>query len=248
MDNYKKILNLGCFTRNELANLVGNEKTADSIIYQQQRAGNLLKVRRNLYVALDPSTNEPLWNSYEISSKINGNCWVSHHSALELHGLANQVFNDIYVSSQKRFSKFIYDNKEYQFVYSKFDDGVVHMGNNRVSNLERTMLDCINDIDKSGGLEELMKSFDLISYCETTKLLKYLNSFNSKFLWQKCGYLLSHFTNLKLDKDFFDECKKHLPKTKNKLQYGDTNNKYVYNNVWNLYVPYDIESLYEQRI
>ncbi len=66
------------------------------------------------------------------------------------------------------------------------EDGV------RVTDMERTILDSINDLDKIGGLEELLRCLELINYADEEKLLLYLKlTFHKQVLYQKRDISLS---------------------------------------------------------
>ncbi|MBQ8685383.1 MAG: hypothetical protein IJ514_04345, partial [Clostridia bacterium] len=103
MDHYISLLKKGCFTREEVAEMVGNLRTADSLLYSYKKKNYIESVRRNLYVAISPETGNPVCNSYEIATKIFADAYVSHHAAFEFHGMANQVFSEITVCSRSRF-------------------------------------------------------------------------------------------------------------------------------------------------
>lgn len=98
-------------------------------------------------------------------------------------------------------------------IESKLPDGVKTIGKVRVTDLERKIVDIIKDFTKIGGLEELLLCLTMITYTDAEKLVRYLTLYNNQFLWQKTGYILSEFPNMKLSPEFFDECKKHIEKS-----------------------------------
>ena len=104
MKIYKQLLKKGCFNRADVAELTGNIRTADSFLYSYKKRGLIDSVRRDLYVAISLETGAPVCTPYEIASFISGDSYISHHSAFEYYGMANQVVGDIYVSSSTRFN------------------------------------------------------------------------------------------------------------------------------------------------
>lgn len=199
---------------------------------------NIKKVRNCLYVSLD-SKGFNLSNKFEIGTKINEEAYISYHSALEYYGLANQVFNDVIVSSSKRFNNFIFEDSEYLFIKSNNYEQVEFMHDNgiRVTTLERTIIDCIDDINLAGGIEEIINALEQIKYLDEDKLLNALKSYDKIFLYQKTGYLLEKYNdNLKLSNKFFNECRKHLS---NQIKYfmDDCDSDVFLNKRWKLIAP-----------
>ena len=83
----------------------------------------------------------------------------------------------------------------------------------------------------------------MITYADADKLTRYLTIYDNCFLWQKAGYILSHFPNMKLPASFFDTCKANARKNVrylyNELRFEEP----VFDMKWNLYVPKDILKL-----
>ncbi len=229
----KKIFNLGYVTT-----LTGNEMTAKSLLSSYKKNGYIQSIRRNLYVALDLASKNPLANRFEIGSSVNQGAYISHHSALEYHGVANQVFYTITVSSSKVFQPFEYDGIGYEFCNSKIESGVsspFQTPNVKVTDIERTVADCIFDIERAGGTEEIIESLKLLPMLDETKLISYLDEYAHIFLWQKTGYLLENLKDsLRISNDFLNECKCHIHNRKN---YLDRQSDMVYQPDWKLYVP-----------
>ena len=229
----KKVFNLEYAKR-----LTGNELTAKSLLLSYKKAGYIQSVRRNLYVALDLASKTPLANRFEIGSAANQGAYISHHSALEYHGVANQVFYTITVSSFQPFQPFDYNGISYGFCNAKIESGVTSPGQMpgvKVTDIERTVADCIFDIDRAGGTEEIIESLKLLPMLDEEKLLSYLNEYHNIFLWQKTGYLLENLKDhLRISDVFLNECKSHIH---NRKKYLDRQSDMVYKPAWKLYVP-----------
>lgn len=227
--------------------LTGNTMTAKSMLQAYKKAGYIIAIRRNLYVALDLASKAMLANCYEIGSAINKGAYISHHSALEYHGIANQVFFTMTVSSPERFTPFSCDGITYMSYQSKILSGIqtpITAPLVRVTDLERTIIDCIYDLNQAGGIEEVLESLRLIPQLDVSKLLAYLEEYNQIFLWQKAGFFLEHFAEkLHISKDFFDECKS---KINNRKKYLTDDKGQIYFADWKLYAPNNLFYILEE--
>jgi predicted transcriptional regulator of viral defense system len=167
---------------------------------------------------------------------------------LEYHGLAHQVFYEMYISSKEKFNTFDYGGIGYTYCEAKSDTGVVTPAIDtliRVTDLERTILDCIHRIDLSGGLEELIACFALVTYVNENKLLNYLDEIGKQVLYQKTGFILAYFQKeMNLSDGFFDYCKSKTGKSTRYLT--DTQESDTYFKEWKLCAPKNILSFLEQ--
>ncbi|MBP7220211.1 MAG: hypothetical protein KA995_07315, partial [Paludibacteraceae bacterium] len=161
---------------------------------------------------------------------------------------AHQVFYDLWVSSSKRFNSFEFEGIRFQYCESKSLSGVMNANSSpfiRVTNLERTVIDCIDKIERCGGLEELIQSISLISYLDQELLLNYLQEFNKQFLYQKVGFILEYFKQeMKLSDNFFSICKHKSGKSTRYLT--DRIESIQYFKEWKLCAPTNILSVLEQ--
>ncbi len=202
----------------------------------------------DLYVAISLETKNPIANKFVIASHVTGSSFISHHTAFEYYGMANQVFYELYTSSETEFKSFWFDGYNYKYVQSKMKQGVNKAGDNIcVTDLERTVIDSIKDFDKIAGIEELLRCLEMITFLDTTKLKKYLVNYDSQILYQKVGYILSHFkSSMKLDDDFFVFCKNKLNKSVRYFYNGIENELPIYNNFWQLFVPASLLSIIDK--
>ena len=239
MKYYEKMVDMGCFSREDINSLTGNPDAAHSLLYDYTQKGLIERVRRDLYVTISLETKQPVRNRYAIASKISESSYITHHSAFEYYGCANQVYYEVYVSGDKYFSPFSYDGIEYKYIKPHISDGVVTAANGvMVTDIERTVLDSINDFEKIGGLEELLKCIQLIPSVKEDVLLKYLKLYDRKHLYQKTGYILEHFRDiLCLSNDFFCECLKNIPFSKCYLYKTKRKFELELNSKWNMFVP-----------
>ena len=153
------------------------------------------------------------------------------------------MFNVIYLTSPKRIRTFDYDGVEYQGTVSKcasfiegHDDGV------RVTSIERTVIDSIANLNKAGGVEELLRCLLLVPSLSSDKLLEILSIYNCSFLYQKTGYIMEAFRSIfDFPEFFFKECEKKI--TDSRKYFSKQNEDFVFYKRWKLYAPENLLSL-----
>lgn len=243
LEHYEKLLQLKCFSHADAMRLLGDERKTSNILYALKKKGLVQAARRNLYVVISLESKEPVASPFELAAHITGQSYISHHSAFEYYGMANQVFADVYVSSPTEFREFDFDDRKYHCLLTQNEFGIVEKGLFRVTDLERTVLDSIKDFDKIGGLEELLRCLAMITVIQEEKLMDYLGSYQNQFLFQKAGYLLSRFPQLKLPESFFSYCKEHMGKSSRYLYSDLREEPCVFLKEWNLCVPENLMDL-----
>ena len=245
MDVYTEMAKYPVFAIDDVKRFIDNEKTAYSQLDRLMKKGLVKKVRRNIYSIVNPATGLMVANRYQIACAITNTAYISHHSAFEYYGYANQVFYEVYVSSETKFNHFDYDHVTYKFVASRMKEGVVEAKNTtgvRITDLERTVIDSIKDFNKIGGFEELINCLECVHYLDEKKLKRYLDIYNTQGLYQKAGFLLEHYREeMQLSKEFLKYCKSKIKKSKRYLISELKENSY-YNSEWELMVP---EGLFE---
>lgn len=245
MKHYEELLAKGCFTWEDVCHMSGNPNTASNLIQNYLKKGYIKRVKRNLYVAVNMADKMPVVNRFVIASHITPSAYVSHHSAFSYYGYTNQVFYDVYVSSASKFNSFEFDGLTYRYVRSRIDAGVEKKADGvTVTDLERTMIDSINDFEKIGGWEELLRSLSMIPYADESKLLRYLENYGKQVLYQKTGYVLEHFKKeMGISDSFFERCASHLSKSVRYLYHGLNNGEAQYDKRWQLFVPRNLLSI-----
>jgi predicted transcriptional regulator of viral defense system len=227
------------FNMEMIEKLTGNIKTAYSAINRYIKKGYVVKVRNNIYSPVDLSTGLIIASKYQIACALRADAYLSHHTALEYHGLSNQVFNEVYVSSKSRFNHFEFQGIKYKYVASKINEGVIsapNAENIRLSDVERTIIDSIYQINKITGYEELFNALEAAHYLNEEKILVYLKAYNIQSLYQKSGYILERFKDkFSLSSNFFKICKS---KVKQGVVYLiDDSNDVKYNKTWQVMEP-----------
>lgn len=242
MKHYEKLVDYGVFSRKKLAQILDCcDATAVSVIREYLKKGYIERVRHDLYAVISIETKQPVMSRYQIGSNLFDDACISHHSAFEVFGYANQVFYDTYVSTRTNFKDFEYNGIHYHRLAPKTQNNIEKNNSICVTNIEQTVIDSINDLEKVAGLEETIRCIELIPALNYKMLLNILSEYNNGFLYQKCGYLFEELNNsLNLPECFFIECKKNIAKTKRYI--SKDHNGCVWHKKWNIYAPETIQN------
>ena len=147
-------------------------------------------------------------NRYRVPRALRDDAVVALHSALELHGVANQVFQTVYYFSAGARKDVVFDQITYHRVtppralatasHRLFQtelgaDSILSTGR------ERSFVDCLLFLDYSGGVEELDKSLAMFPSFDFEAALAYLKLLRRPWLYARLGFLLDRHA----DKLFF---------------------------------------------
>ncbi len=239
MDALPKII-----TKEKVIERFKDGKQYSNWIFNKLKSRAYIKIRNDMYALIDPSTNDIYATKFEIASNISNSSFLCYHSALEYYGIANQVCNDITVGSLTKFNNFIFGDHEFVYKRAKSTKFVLDVASEgiRVTSLEKTIVDCIDEINFSGGIEEVLNALEQIKYLNEDKLIEILEESDKIYLYQKVGYLLETCNDqLNLSEHFFAQCKSHLTHKINYLMKGEFETVRL-DKSWNLLVPENIKS------
>ena len=247
-DYLHKLHKMKLFSLQDVTQITHNESTAKSLLSAGVKNGTICRVKMNLYAVTDLATLRCAANKYEIASHISDTACVAYHSAMEYHGLGHQVFNEVNVITPFAFKSFEFEGMAYIRRQPTIAEGVttpIMDSKVRVTDLERTIIDCIDRIKYAGGLEELLNNLSSIAYVDEDKLQLYLADYGKAHLYQKTGYLLSMFKKqMRLSSGFFRQCKANVGQSTRYLTDSVENTAYVAE--WRLCVPADLSNLTEK--
>lgn len=239
MNLYFELLKKPIFCVEDVNVFYNNIESARSAIKRMMKENMVAKIRNNMYTCISGETGAPIANRFQIASHITPTSYVSHHTAMEYYGITDQVFYDVYVSSETSFRDFTFEGYTYHYVASKSLEGVeepAFSGGIAITNIERTIVDCIKDMDKIAGIEEVVKNIESMGRMQEKRILKYMELFQNQFLYQKMGYLLSERQEqMGLSEAFFDNCKEKIGKSKRYLTRDQEGGRY--DEEWKLVVP-----------
>ena len=245
MNSYYELLQYPVFSIKNMSSLYTNEKAARNALEKLLRDGLVVKIRNGMYTCISGENGGPVANRFQIASAINPSSYVSHHTAFEYYGITDQVFYDVYVSSDQRFHDFSFDGYTYHFMKSQMQAGVnspEFSGGIRVTDKERTVVDSIRDLNRVAGLEEVVSCISSLRFLDEIKLLTYLDKLDNPFACQKVGFILSIFQDkLKISDAFLAACKTRIGTSTRYLT--DDHFEMSYSGTWKLIYPCDIKNL-----
>lgn len=231
---YGEMHRLGCFTMQDVADIVGEQSTAAYVVNDYQRRGYIDRIHRNLYVVMDMETKQPALTRYQIGSRLFPDAYVSLYSAFEAWGYAPRTCGEVYVATESRFTDFRYNGVFYRHARRR-DADTEQVNGARVTGLEQTVVDSIHNFDKVAGLEGIAECIMRLPTLDMDKLLDCLERYGKGFLYQKCGYVLEQLQSyVKLPKAFYRECRERCPST---VRYMGKGAGVIYCKEWGVYAP-----------
>lgn len=242
---YSELYSKRVITTIDVRRILGDpHKTADYISNLRDK-GYLMKIRKGLYAIVPPNLVGKGFNpdKYLVGSRLKQDSFLSYHTALELHGLAQSAFSTVYITIGDRSGSFSYQGMEYRFTSTKHLFGKMSMNYQgqqvMVSDRERTVLDCIRRVRYAGGLEELVKSISNVPSFDFEKILDYLERFGERSLYHKTGFILESL-GARVPPEFLQALHSEVGK---RVYYLDEEKRSVLNRKWNLMVPRTFEEL-----
>lgn len=243
----KAIYRLRIFSLEDVMDALSVTKPSAAKLLQRLRDKGIVQhIRKNLYTAIELASGQPLVDKYEVGSSVSPTSYIGWHTALEFHGLAHQVFYNAYVGSESRFNRFTFGGTEFEHcvapISADAQAGVItptlspHV---RVTDLERTFVDCCDRLDRSGGAGELFHCLEGIVMLNEDKLRGYLQLYDKAFLYQKTGFMLERIqAQAHISGELIGFCRKQAGNSVKRLTNASDSTHYV--SRWKLYVPDDI--------
>ena len=235
------------FRSRDVEPVLKNYWTSAAIIKRLHKKGYVKRIRRGLYaiVPIQSVGKEYTPERILVADRVIEPYFLSHHTALEVHGVAQSYFNTVFISSKKRFQSFEYKGTRFVCVVTKDFFGIekkLYLHRKVcVSDPERSILDCIRRLDYVGGLEELIKSITAFPLLDYDRLYRYLIKFDEKSLFHRTGYLMDLLKDdLRVPDGFLDRARKKLGQ---RTYYLERGRKGVYVREWNIIVPKNIKEV-----
>ncbi len=187
------------FTVHDLKDRFGkdsSERTILNVLHRLKKQGRVQAVARGVYAGA--SASAPL-NRYAVPRHVREDAVIACHSALEFHGVANQVFQTVYYFSAQHRRDVVFSGVIYHRVASprllgrsgKPDFQVEQTaGQVRVTGRERSFVDCLLFQEFGGGPEELDKCLAMFPSFDFALALEYLKVLRRPWLYARVGYLL----------------------------------------------------------
>jgi len=124
--------------------------------------------------------------------------FISHFSAMRMHGMSTHPLLDIYITLTNRQRNRKFYNIQYHFIYAKpkhfwgaIDLWISKHEKVMVSDLERTILDGLERPDLCGGIKEVTKGiWTKINEVNWDKLRHYIKKYKTIAAIKRLGYIL----------------------------------------------------------
>jgi len=242
---YSEIYSKRVINTEDVKEILGEGHRSADYMTNLRQKGYLDKIRRGVYAVVPPnlvgSDFKP--DKFLVAGKLKDDYYLSYHSAMELHGVAQSTYNTVWIMTKNPSSDFKHKSIRYRFVTTKYYFGLTEINRGGViltaSNREKTFLDCVRRIKYSGGLEELIISFQNLPSLNWGKLVDYLEEFHENSLYQKTGFILE---NLQLNVP--EKVIKIIQqRVSSKTYYLDKDRRSSYLGKWNLMIPDNLEEL-----
>lgn len=256
MNVYKDFLNThSVFTMNEYMSAINkNRITAYNNLKMNYMAnGKVISIRKGLYAVVPPGSNPEKYKADEIliASRLADDAVLAFHTALEVMGYSHSTVYRYYyyTNSQKRSIKI--NNREYRSVqYPKrmnkplpesigVTEQAYHDLKVRLTDRERTFIDCINKPDYAGGIEEVYRSIEKYPYLDFDKMLDYMEILGSRVSYARVGYFIEqHREKLFAEETILQKIEANIPSSV--VYFDPKRKKGKLIKKWNLVVPEDV--------
>lgn len=201
------------------------------------------KRHRGLYIVSKGSAKVFIGDPFEAIHAICGSEVVfSYGTALYLHGLSRYGrLSEYFLASSRRRNKQSVDGIVIHFIQIPFQEkkglSVLRHGRTtlRVTDLERTLIDCVHRPKYAQGWENVIHALDRAEGVNGRRLIEYIKQYRTPSLVAKVGLIAEHYaTRWKISIPDLNSLRTYLPKTTVKFARGS---KGQLNKEWNIYVP-----------
>ena len=207
------------FTGEELAahlssNGDAGARTQESLLAYHTRSGRLARVRRGLFAVIPPGSDGNTYpvDPYLVATKLTKDSVLSHHTALEFHGRAYSVWQQITYSASRPLDKLTF--RSHVFRGTRFPEALRRVGKEhfevlgreragvpvRVASLERTLVDVLDRPHQSGGWEEIWRSLESVEFFDLDRVVEYTLLLDNATTAARVGFFLDqHCEDLMVD-------------------------------------------------
>jgi predicted transcriptional regulator of viral defense system len=244
------------FTLEELGHRYGKKGPSRSVrnmLYRLKRQGRVRQVTKGVYAGALATTSV---NRYSVPSKLRKDAVVAFHSALEFHGVANQLFQTVYYLSVRPRRDVAFEGVTHhcvapprQLMRAHRLDFQVELSRDkvRVTARERSIVDCLAFLEYSGGVDELDRSLAVFPSFDFDVALEYLRLLRMPWLYARLGFLLDrHAEKLFFKGKSRDAFLRRLPRGVAYLDRKRPGNRWI--PTWNLMVPETLAPLTDRVV
>lgn len=223
-----------------------SERTRYANLRNAVRRGQAYRIKRGLYASNVGAYRDRVPNVALVASKATGDAVVSHHSALEVHGVAHSPLRTVYFTTRSKVSDF--EVRGYRFhrvAPPKLEADLLREFETRVrvgdalvpvTTRERTLVECVAALRLAGGLEELLRSLGGFSTLSAEDAWRYAWRLGSPTVVARLGWTLELFSDQwQPDGAVLEEMRAYLGRGTYRM--GDLGGAGRFVSRWRLYVP-----------
>ncbi len=256
MNVYKEFFNTHpVFTTDEYMSAVKkNRKTAYNNLKMNYMAnGRVISIQRGLYAVVPPGSDPEKYRPDEIliASRLAKDAVLAFHTALELLGYSHSALYRYYYYTRTQKRNAIINKREYRSVqYPRRMNktlpesiGVTRQAYHglkvRLTDRERTFIDCINRPEYAGGIEETYRSLEKFPYLDFDKMFHYMKILGSRVSYARVGYFLEqHREKFFAEEKILQRLEENIPSSAVYFDPGRKEGKLI--KKWNLVVPQEV--------
>lgn len=239
------------------------KRAKHSLLNYHVHTGTIIRIRRGLFATVPMHGDRENFkvNPLLVAAKAAEDSIIAYHSALSYHGLAHSVRHVItFQTRHKDTTAFAFQGNDYRPVNAK---QILQRQNNenifvasvelqgltiQVTIPERTMVDCLDRIDLTGGIEEVWRSLEGLSYINAGKVIDYVELLDNAVLAAKVGYFLeTNKDRLMISEETLEKLQKMRPQFPCYMLHSKPEGQLIHR--WNIIVPETIKNkTWEEQI
>jgi predicted transcriptional regulator of viral defense system len=203
-----------------------SELTSHALLAHHLAAGHLLRIKRGLYATV-PRGMKPeavIVDPYQIATKLTEDGVVGYHAALQFFGKSQSLSQRYAVLTTHRMKTVHFQGAEFVPVLvpkmlrslPEWGGGIVEQrhagGIVRVTTLERTLVDVLDQPAQGGDWEEIWRSLEAVEFFDLAAVITYAVNLKSMLTTAKVGFFLEqHRESLMVEARHLTALRTHRP-------------------------------------
>lgn len=201
-------MNKTIFTVSDVENITGLKgDLATALTFYLIKRKVITRIKQGKYIIIPQELGKNadyIGNWYVVAREIvnSPDYYISHYSAMDIHNMLTHPLTKVFVSTPKQEYKKqrVVGNTTFEFIYTSAKSvwginniWVTKSEQVRVSDIERTIIDCLYRTKYAGGIVELVKGLWMQKEkIDFDKLLNYAFKFNKIVVMKRLGYILEN--------------------------------------------------------
>ena len=188
-----------------ITNLKGNSAT--DLTSELIKRGIIARIKRGKYIIIPQDMGENIdyiGNWYVIAREIANSpkYYISHYSAMDIHNMVTHPITKVFITTpkQERTKRKVIGNTTFEFISTSINNiwgikkfWITKTEQIMVSEIERTIIDCLCQPKYCGGVLEIAKGLWIQKEkVDFDKLMKHLFKFNKNVVIKRLGYILEN--------------------------------------------------------